>query len=88
MSKILYFFYSVCFKPHANPTVINENIKELHILVVGVILEFPILSHMLLRRDAVKDLNKHLYIYPGKSRDVCDHPVLFLTNNHAILKCL
>ena len=25
---------------------------------------------------------------PGKSRDVCDHPGLFLTNNHAILKCL
>ena len=25
---------------------------------------------------------------PGKSRDVCDHPALFLTNNHAILKCL
>ena len=24
----------------------------------------------------------------GKSRDVCDLPALFLTNNHAILKCL
>ena len=31
----MYFFYSVCFKPHANSTVINENIKEIHILVVG-----------------------------------------------------
>ena len=29
----MYFFYSVCFKPHVNPTVINENIKEIHILV-------------------------------------------------------
>ena len=47
----MYFFYSVCFKPNANPTVINENIKEIHILVAGVILEFPILNHMLLRRD-------------------------------------
>ena len=37
---------------------------------------------------AVKDLNKHPYIYPGKSRDVFDHPAVFLTNNHAILKCL
>ena len=35
MSKILYFFFSICFKPHANPTVFNENIKEIHILVVG-----------------------------------------------------
>ena len=35
MSKFLYFFYSVCFKPHANPTGINENIKGIHILVVG-----------------------------------------------------
>ena len=42
ISKFLYFFYSVSFKPHANPTVINENIKEIHILVVGVFLEFTI----------------------------------------------
>ena len=26
-------------------------------------------------------------MYPGNSRNVCDHPALFLTNNHAILKC-
>ena len=38
----MYFFYSVFFKPHANPTVINENIKEIHILVVGC---FPEISH-------------------------------------------
>ena len=48
----MYFFYSVCFKPHVNLTVINENIKEIHILVVGGgILEFPFLSHMLLCRE-------------------------------------
>ena len=28
-----------------------ENIKEIHILTVGGTLEFPILSHALLRRD-------------------------------------
>ena len=42
----------VCNKPHANPTIIYENIKEIEILAVGGNLEFPILSHMLLRRDA------------------------------------
>ena len=47
----MYFFYTVCFKPHANPTIIYENIKEIHILAVGGNLEFPILSHVLLRRD-------------------------------------
>ena len=36
---------------HANPTIIYENIKEIHIVVVGGTLEFPILSHMLLRND-------------------------------------
>ena len=46
------------------------------------------LSIRLYLKHAVKDLNKHAYIFPGKSRDVCDHPALFLTNNHAILKCL
>ena len=25
---------------------------------------------------------------PGKSRNVCDHPALFLNDNHAMLKCL
>ena len=49
ISKFLYFFHSVCFKPHANPTIINENIKEIHILTVGGILEFPILNDVLLR---------------------------------------
>ena len=48
---ILYFFLIVCNKPHANPTIIYENIKEIHILDVGGTLEFPILSHVLLRRD-------------------------------------
>ena len=51
MCAILYFFLIVCNKPHANPTIINENIKEIHILAVGGTLEFPILSHVLLRRD-------------------------------------
>ena len=50
MCAILYFFLIVCNKPHANPTIIYENIKEIHILAVGGILEFPILSHVLLRR--------------------------------------
>ena len=48
---ILYFFLIVCNKPHANPTIVYENIKEIHILAVGGTLEFPILSHVLLRRD-------------------------------------
>ena len=51
MCAILYFFLMVCNKPHANPTIIYENIKEIHILAVGGNLEFPILSHVLLRRD-------------------------------------
>ena len=50
MCAILYFFLMVCNKPHANPTIIYENIKEIHILAVGGNLEFPILSHVLLRR--------------------------------------
>ena len=50
MCAILYFFLIVCNKPHANPTIIYENIKEIHILAVRGTLEFPILSHMLLRR--------------------------------------
>ena len=44
-------FLIVCNKPHANPTIIYENIKEIHVLAVGGTLEFPILSHVLLRRD-------------------------------------
>ena len=52
----MYFFYSVCFKPHANPTIIYENIKEIHILTVGGNLEFPILSHVLLRRVYILSL--------------------------------
>ena len=51
MCAILYFFLIVCNKPHANPTIIYENIKEIHIIAVGGTLEFPILSHVLLRRD-------------------------------------
>ena len=39
-------------------------------------------------KHKVKNLNKHPYMYPGKSGNVCDHPALFLTNNHAILKYL
>ena len=50
MCAILYFFLIVCNKPHANPTIIYENIKEIHILAVGGTLEFPILSHKFLRR--------------------------------------
>ena len=50
MCAILYFFLIVCNKPHANPTIIYENIKGKHILAVVGIMEFPILSHMLLRR--------------------------------------
>ena len=51
MCAILYFFtQSATNIPHANPTIIYENIKEIHILAVGGNLEFPILSHMLLRR--------------------------------------
>ena len=33
MSVFLYFF--ICFKPHADPTIINGDIKEIHILIVG-----------------------------------------------------
>ena len=44
-------FLIVCNKPHANPTIIYENIKEIHILAVGVFLEFTILNHLLLRND-------------------------------------
>ena len=50
MCAILYFFLMVCNKPHANLTIIYENIKEIHILAVGGNLEFPILSHVLLHR--------------------------------------
>ena len=38
-------------KPRANLTIIYKNIKEIHILAVGGTLEFPILSHVLLRRE-------------------------------------
>ena len=47
-------FLIVCNKPHANPAIICENIREIHILAVGGTLEFPIISHMLLRRDSAK----------------------------------
>ena len=50
MCAMLCFFLTVCNKPHANPTIIYENIKEIHILAVGGTLEFPMLSHVLLRR--------------------------------------
>ena len=53
MCAILYFFLMVCNKPHPNPTIIYENIKEIHILAVGGNLEFSILSHVLLRRILV-----------------------------------
>ena len=33
--RFLYFFLIVYNKPHANPTIIYENIKEIHILTVG-----------------------------------------------------
>ena len=46
MCAILYFFLMVCNKPLTNPTIIYENIKEIHILAVGGNLEFPILSHV------------------------------------------
>ena len=51
MCAILYFSFIVYNKSHANPTIIYENIKEIHILAAGGILEFPFISHMLLRRD-------------------------------------
>ena len=60
MCAISYFFLVVCNKPHANPTIIYENIKEIHILAVGGILEFPILSHMLLRRELRSYQDIHL----------------------------
>ena len=50
MCAIVNFFLIVCNKPHANPTIIYENIKEIQILAVGGTLEFLILSHVLLRR--------------------------------------
>ena len=60
----MYFFYSVCFKPHANPTIINENFKEIHILTVGGILEFPILNDVLLRRvHTVNTLNMCIKLF-------------------------
>ena len=55
MCAILYFFLIVCNKPHANPTIIYENIKEMHILAVGGILEFPILIHVLLHHVNVSE---------------------------------
>ena len=60
MCAILYFFLIVCNKPHANPTIIYENVKEKHILAIGGILEFPILSHVLLSRVNMCFIN-HLY---------------------------
>ena len=53
MCAILYFFLIVCNKPHSNPSIIYENIKEIHILAVGGTLEFSILSHVLLCRGEV-----------------------------------
>ena len=44
-------FLNCLQQPHANRTIIYENIKEIHIFVVGGILEFPILSQVLFRRD-------------------------------------
>ena len=55
MCAILYLFLIVCNKSHANPTFIYENIKEIDILAVGGNLEFPILSHVLLRRGGKCD---------------------------------
>ena len=48
MCAFLYISLIVCNKIHANPTIIYGNIKEIHIITVGVILEFPILNHVLL----------------------------------------
>ena len=62
MCAILYFFLMVCNKPHANPTIIYENIKEIHILAVGGNLEFPILSHVLLRRGIVHRTRNQVYL--------------------------
>ena len=58
MCAIMYFFLIVCNKPRANSTIIYENIKEIHILAIGGTLEFPILSHMLLRRDKRNRITK------------------------------
>ena len=55
MCAILYFLLIVCNKPHANPTIIYETIKEMYILAVRGILEFPILSHVLLRHVYVSE---------------------------------
>ena len=74
MCEILYFFLIVCNKPHANPTNIYENIKEIHILVVGGTLEFPILSHMLLHRD-----NLHNVETAGETTAVFPHSLSSFT---------
>ena len=65
MCANLYFFLIVCNKPHANPTIIYENIKEIHILAVVGTLEFPILSHVLLRRESlhIDKIHKYKIIY-------------------------
>ena len=60
MCAILYFYLIVCIKPHANLTIIYENIKEIHILAVGGTLEFPILSHVLLRRGKKRYKDTHI----------------------------
>ena len=45
----VHFFKLSAKKKHANPTIFNKEIKEIHILTVGGVSEFPILSHVLLR---------------------------------------
>ena len=71
MCAILYFFLMVCNKPHANPTIIYENIKEIHILAVGGNLEFPILSHVLLRREFASKHYKQTLTYANRNQKIC-----------------
>ena len=52
-------FLNCLQQTNANPTIIYENIKEIHILAIGGNLEFPITSHVLLRRD--KEIDTYLY---------------------------
>ena len=61
-------------KPHANPTIIYEKIKEIHILAIGGTLEFPILSHVFLRcvarglKSWIKEV-EGLYYLCSKNKD-------------------
>ena len=59
MCAFLYLFEIVCNKPHANPTIIYKNIKEIHILTLRGIPGIPILNHVRLRRGPKFGLKLH-----------------------------